>query len=681
VAEVAGLLLDRDIRLVTLTGPGGSGKTRLAIAAAREVVEGYPDGVYFVPLAAVSTAEVIWSSIGGALGFSAGELSPPAFFDRVANLRAVVVLDNLEQIRGADAAVATLLRSAPDLDVLATSRRPLHLTSEHQYAVEPLALPAADTLAAAEASPAVQLFVDRACAVRASFCLTAGNSAEVTAICSHLDGLPLAVELAAARSKLLGPRALLARLDQALDLRGSDADRPTRQQALRETIDWSYRLLEAPQQSLFRRLGVFAGGADLDALAAVCADGAVGDRDPVELAEDLVDVSLVTVTEDDDGEPRLGMLETVRAFALDTLRDAGDLEGARRLHAAHYVDVAARLSFFEVWASHEQAVRSNRLFEREWNNFREAVAWATSPATDPEPATAERRELGLALLAGACPWSWSRIDPAECRERLEAILDITGAVQSAARGTCLYAYAFSLMRVGDLARARETALRAVATLRTLDDTELAWALLTLSQVEAALGDSSASRRACEEAVQLARDSGNQLQLGHLLNALNMSACDDEDWMAALRLLQESREAFERGGWDYIPLVDHNTACVLRRLGRAHDAHQLMSTGVHREARTYRPVILVGIGDDYAAVLAEAGYPELTPLLLGACDNAHEQMGVPRDQRQELEIADARATTKRVLTSTAWDDAYARGRTMTVLDALAEALSSTTELSI
>jgi predicted ATPase len=681
VAEVAALLLDRDVRLVTLTGPGGSGKTRLATEVARAVVGGFPDGVYFVPLAAVTTAEAIWSSIGGALGFSPGELSPPAFFDRVAHLHAVVVLDNLEQITGADAAVATLLGAAPDLGVLATSRRPLHLISEHQYAVEPLPLPTADTLAAAEASPAVQLFVDRACAVRSSFCLTVDNSSEVAAICSHLDGLPLAVELAAARSRLLGPRALLARLDQALDLRGPGADRPTRQQALRDTIDWSYRLLGPPQQTLFRRLGVFAGGADLDALAAVCADSAVGDRDPVDLVEDLVDVSLVTVSEDDDGEPRLGMLETVRAFALDALRDSGELEDARRLHAAHYVDVAARLSFFVVWSSHEQAVRSNRLFELEWNNFREAAAWATGPVAGHEPDTAERRRLGLALLAGACPWSWSRIDPAECRRRLEAILDVTETDQSADRGTCLYAYAFCRMRQGDLSHAREPALRAVATLRTLDDTELAWALLTLSQVEAALGDFQASRRACEEAVQVARVSGNHIQLGHLLNALSMSECDEENWEAALRLLQESRRAFERGGWDYIPLVDHNTACVLRRLGRAQEAHQLMSAGVQREARTYRPVILVGIGEDYAAVLADAGYARLTPLLLGACDNAHEQMGAPRDQRQEHEIGDARLTTKRALTSTEWDDAYARGRTMTVLDALAEALSSTTDLRI
>jgi class 3 adenylate cyclase len=181
-AELAALLVDREVRLVTLTGPGGSGKTRLAIAAAGEVVEGFPDGVYFVPLASITTADVIWSSIGEVLDLPAGARTPPAFFGHVAGLHAVFVLDNLEQMQGADAAVATLLRAAPHLVVLATSRRPLHLTGEHQYAVSPLALPAADTLVAADGSSAVQLFVARARAVRASFALTSDNASHVAAM-------------------------------------------------------------------------------------------------------------------------------------------------------------------------------------------------------------------------------------------------------------------------------------------------------------------------------------------------------------------------------------------------------------------------------------------------------------------------------------------------------------------
>jgi predicted ATPase/class 3 adenylate cyclase len=683
LADVSALLRDPEVRLVTLTGPGGSGKTRLAVAAAREAVERFPDGVYFVPLAAVTTAEVIWSSIGGALDLPVGERTPAAFFDRVARLQAMVVLDNLEQIQGADAAVVTLLGSAPDLVVLATSRRPLHLTSEHQYAVAPLALPAADTLVATKASPAVQLFVNRAVAVRASFALTVDNSPEVAAICRRLDGLPLAIELAAARSKLLGPRALLVRLDQALDLPGSGADRPTRQRALRATIDWSYRLLPAPQRVLFRRLGVFAGGADLDAVAAVCVDG-IGDADPVELVADLVDASLVTVGEDDDGEPRLTMLETVRAFALDAFADAGELQDARRLHAAHFVDVAARLDWFMIWASREQALRGNRLFDLEWHNFREAAAWATSSdslSARPEPGIGERRALGLTLLARVCGL-WGRFDPAESGHWLEAILEATDPEHRAEFGTCLYEYGYCLLAQGDPKRARDVAQRGVAFLRTFDDhTELAWALLTLSQVEFFLGDNHASKRACQEAVQLARNLGNYPLLGHLLMAMSLPASAEGNWDAALHLLQESREAFKSGGWDYFPLVDYNTACCLRELGHAQEALQLLSTGLQREARSYRPVILLGVGEDYAAALADAGFAVFTPLVLAACEVVRDRIGTPRDPLMERTVAHARATAQRKLTPTEWADAYACGQDMTILDALDEALSSTTGLRI
>jgi tetratricopeptide (TPR) repeat protein len=277
---------------------------------------------------------------------------------------------------------------------------------------------------------------------------------------------------------------------------------------------------------------------------------------------------------------------------------------------------------------------------------------------------------------------WSRFDPAECRHWLEAILDGTGSEQSTDRGTCLYEYAYCLMQQGDLSQAHEVAQRSVALLRTSDDdTELAWALLTLWQVEGALGNSRSSRRACQEAIALARGLGNNPLLGHLLNALSLTESDESNWEGALRLLRESREAFARGGWDYIPLVDHNTACALRKLGRAQEAHQLMSRGLQQEARTYRPVILLALAEDYAAALAEAGYPRFTPLVLAACETAREQMGTPREQRQEREIADGRTTAEHALTPAEWNSAYARGKPISVLDALVEAVSATTELRI
>ncbi len=296
LAELTALLRSPGVRLVTLTGPGGSGKTRLAIGVAQRLVEMFPDGVFFVPLAAVSTVEVMWTSIAEVLDVPPEDRVPPSLFSYLAHRSALLVLDNLEQLSGADGVVADLLEAAPKVSVIATSRRPLHVSGEHEHPVPPLELPDDADLAGASTSAAVQLFVQRARMVRPSFALTVDNAADVVAVCTRLDGLPLAIELAAARSKLLSPHALLARLDKVLDIAASGSQGSSRQQTMRNTIAWSYDLLTPQQQVFFRRLGVFAGGADLDAIAAVTTtENGTGGDDPLDLVADLVDASLITV--------------------------------------------------------------------------------------------------------------------------------------------------------------------------------------------------------------------------------------------------------------------------------------------------------------------------------------------------------------------------------------------------
>lgn len=684
VNELAAQLMDRDVRLVTLTGPGGSGKTRLAAEAARTVVEGFPDGVYFVALAAVTRADNIWSSIGDALDLPAGDRIPPAFFANVAARRILLVLDNLEQVQGADSAVAELLRGAPDLVVLATSRRPLHLASEHQFAVAPLSLPDADTLEATKASPAVQLFVDRARAVRTTFSLTANNSTAVVAICGRLDGLPLAIEIVAAHSKVLGPRALLARLDHALDLRGPAADRPARQQALRDTIDWSYRLLPVDQQALFRRLGVFVAGADLHAVEAVCIAGGAVEGDLIGLAADLVDASLVTVTEDGDGEPRFAMLETVRAFALDALADAGEMEGTRRLHAEHFAAVAAQLRWRAVWDTPQQAIRGNRLFEVELNNFREALGWATTPSSGGdahEPGIDARIAVALTLLSRAGRM-WTDSDPAESRHWLEAVLDAAGGAETVEVGICLVAYAEVLSWQGELTQALEVAQRSVAILRGLGDVEVGGALIRLGVIQHQLGNAAASRRVFEEVSDLARQTGDSFLLSRALDHRARLQAEDGRWEAALQLFQESRQALEDTGADYyLAVTDHNMACVLRKLGRVQEAHDLMSREIQSDARTSPSMDTLSGSEDYAAVLADTGFAELAALLVGATDAERQRIGVARDDWQEKQVTEARALALPALSTTEWNASYARGRSMTILDALDEALASSAGLRL
>src|SRR5436305_6513930 len=284
-------------RLVTLTGPGGVGRTRLALAGAAALGEVFPHGVFFIPLAAVRDAEVMWKAIADGLDAAGDRPDADAVAKYLSARRALLVLDNLEQLHGAAGVVAALLAAAPGLVVMATSRGPLHLQGEQEQPVPPLEVSSETDVEEVAACGAARLFAQQAAMVRPGFALTAGNAADVAAICRRLDGLPLAIELAAARVKLLAPKALIARLSQSLDLAAGDAGRPSRQRELRNTIAWSYDLLTPDLANVFRRAGVFAGGCDLDALAAVAmADHGPG-ADPLQPVAELLDVSLITVTE------------------------------------------------------------------------------------------------------------------------------------------------------------------------------------------------------------------------------------------------------------------------------------------------------------------------------------------------------------------------------------------------
>jgi predicted ATPase/class 3 adenylate cyclase len=655
-----GEILRPGTRLVTLTGTGGVGKTRLALALAAALEKHFRNGVYFVSLATVGNDDVMWKTLADDLGVTGQLPAAELVADYLQERQCLLVLDNLEQLAGAPGVVADLLSGAPGLVVLATSRRPLHLAGEHERPVPQLGLPGDSSADAVAASAAAQLFAQHAAMVRPGFAVTEANAADVAAICRRLDGLPLAIELAAARVRLLTPAALRARLGQALSLGQATAGRPSRQLTLRQTIAWSYDLLDDHQAAAFRRIGVFAGGCDLPALAAVALADRPEPADPLAIAADLLDLSLVTVSAGTDGEPRVGMLETIRDYATERLEQAGELDEIMRRLAEYYAVFAERLKENVSGAGHLQYL--DRL-EAEHDNLRAALTWSLDE-TGAADGDSGHIESGLRLAQVLGPFWDQHGHIAEARHWLSRAIALTGDQPSAAQARMTHWLADVYLRQGELPAAAAMFELNLAVCRSIGDrVQEARTLNSLANCYQE-NDLDHARSLYEQSMTISRELGRPrlsvrlANLGHLeIRAGNLDR--------ATELLQEALELEQRDG--RVPGIAHaleSLATASLCAGRPIEAWDRVASARDYIITSGDVILLAQTLELAAAIAADLGQRLAAAQLMGAADGIRRQTGMPRSGADDTLLERFLGPARAAGLPAEWEAGMAAGRDLT-----------------
>jgi len=667
IAEVKRLL--GTARLVTLSGSGGAGKTRLALQVAADVLDGYPGGVWLVELAAITDPELVPKAVASALHVpeQPGRDISETLVDTLRPKAVLLVLDNCEHLLAACADLtASLLRACPQVRVLATSREGLGIPGETPRRVPSLSLPDAGGLPPSVdivRHEAVRLFVDRTRVIVPDFAVTSQNASAVARVCQRLDGIPLAIELAAARMKVMAVEQIAARLnDRFRLLTGSSRTVLPRQQTLRAAMDWSYNLLSRKEQAVLRRLSVFAGGWTLDAAEAVCAEDNAEPADVLDLLTQLVDKSLVAV-ETQKGEARYRLLETVREYGKVRLREAGEAEEVQRRHRDWYRAFAERAE--PELHGPDQIVWLGRL-EQNHDNLRAALEWSLSDA-DTAP--------GLRLAAALHDFWDIHNHFAEGRAWLDRVLSMPGAAAPALRARALVAAAHLAHRQGEYTCVTAWCDEALAlSEQEQDKSGSAEALHYAAHAAEGTGDRRRAAELLEHAVALHRAAGSGWKLARAVNCLANTARDGGDYRKATGLYEEALTFLRaRGERDMTGQTLHNLGYAVLRQGDRGGAQALFrqTLAAAQERGNKRTVLkcLAGL----AAASAEAN-PRCAARLFGAADTLLAAAGYRLEPFNRRDIDYYTAVANERLGKATFAAHWAEGRAMTLEQAIEYALA-------
>ncbi len=616
LTELVEVMTRPSVRLVTVTGPGGIGKTRLALAVATELAPSFPDGVYFVNLAPLTDASQVLLAIGEAAGIPIEGDAIDSLASELQDQQVLLVMDNFEQVVAAGTEVSRLLARSPGVNVLATSRVPLRLTSEHEYTLEPLTLPPAgsDEAETVRASDAVRLFMDRALAVLPGFSIDEENASPVASIVRIVDGLPLAIELAAARLRMLSPRALADRLTRSLDALGAGAaDVPTRQRTLDAAIDWSYQLLTREEQWLFARLCVFHGGFTVESAQDVAADPEQGDV--VDLLMGLVENSLVLPAH--GGEGRLRMLAPIREFGLRRLHESGDYERVKDRHARHYVDVAE--AALPELRGPKQATMVERLSD-DWNNIDVAAEWLMSRGDD---SSMVRLTYGLWVflwVGNHLRDGWRWIEAVGDPERLDP----------EQQGRYWWLRGGINYEMGAYQASLEAIDRALALLDLSGDVDCHnWADFLSALLVPAFGDDlDQTFERLELSLNRFRGFGDRWGEGYALIAMGIISASRGDLARAEQIQMETRRLGETlGNEAMIGLAEAQIGFTYVAGGRVDEARQALRRAFDRFRRmNYREGICYAL-EAAASLSFGEGRAEMGMIALGAAEEVRARIGL------------------------------------------------------